>query len=106
MGRLRWQLVKQGDNEIVEEIHKLVVHKIHMGDVEDPDLMVAQPIYEWQQTPQGKFVMDHAVNTPSWERVMNPMYMGWTYMVVAELEKKRLTEYYLKFGNFIKDKHD
>ena len=106
MGRIRWRVVKQGGNEIVEEIHKLVVHKISMGDVEDPDLMVAQPIWDWQQTPQGKFIMDHAVETPSWERMTDVHYMGWTYFVVAELEKKRLTEYYLKFGNFIKDKHD
>ena len=29
------------------------VHHINMGDVEDPDLMVAPAIYEWQQTEAG-----------------------------------------------------
>lgn len=106
MGKIRWRVVGQGDNEIVEEIHKLAVHRINMGDVEDPDLMVAQPLWEWQQSPQGKFIMDHAIEKPSWQRMMSPSYMGWSYVVIAELEKKRLTEYYLKFGNFIKDTYD
>ena len=38
--------------EIVTITH--VVHTIRMGDVEDPDLMIAQPIWEWQQTDAGK----------------------------------------------------
>jgi hypothetical protein len=25
-----------------------------MGDVEDPELYAAQPLYEWQQTEQGQ----------------------------------------------------
>ena len=99
MGNVRYQLNK--DNQ-VDEIHTMAVHKIHMGDVEDPDLMVAQPIWEWQQSPQGQFVMDNAMIVPKWERVQNPMYMGWTYVIIAELEAKKLTEYYLKFGKFIK----
>ena len=31
---------------------------IRMGDVEDPDLMVAQSIWEWQQTDAGKWIME------------------------------------------------
>ena len=31
-----------------------------MGDADDVDIYVAQPIYEWQQTDQGKWVMQHA----------------------------------------------
>ena len=39
---------------------KVVVHKIRMGDVEDPDLYVAEPIYNWQQTDAGKFKIGRA----------------------------------------------
>ena len=31
-----------------------------MGDVDDVDIYAAQPIYEWQQTEQGQWVMKHA----------------------------------------------
>jgi len=46
----------------------VVVHTIRMGDVEDPDLFVARPIYEWQESDAGKFVMEHAVEKPYWHR--------------------------------------
>lgn len=100
MGNLRYQLNK---NNQVDKIHEVVVHKISMGDVDDPDLMVSQPIYDWQQSPQGKFVMDNAVIVPKWERHQNPLNWGHTYVIIAELESKKLTEYYLKFGKFIND---
>ena len=36
------------------EATEINVHEILMGDVEDPDLMIAAPIYEWQQTEAGR----------------------------------------------------
>ena len=97
MGRVKWELDKN-DNSVVYEIHEVVVHKINMGDVEDPDLMVASPIYDWQQSDAGKFVMENAVITPKWERYQNPMTWGHTYVIIAELEAKKLTEFYLRWG--------
>ena len=35
-----------------------VVHTIKMGDVEDPDLYVADPIWKWQQTEEGQWIND------------------------------------------------
>ena len=29
-----------------------------MGDVEDPEIYCAEPIYQWQQTPAGKWCME------------------------------------------------
>lgn len=94
----RYRVVHKDGEQIVEEIHKLVVHKINMGDVEDPDLMVADPIWKWQQTEAGKFVMANAVEQPMWQRHQDAMFYGWTYVIIAELEKKKLSEYYLRFG--------
>jgi hypothetical protein len=39
----------------------VVVHNFPMGDVEDPDLYAASPLYEWQQSEAGAWVMAHAV---------------------------------------------
>ena len=97
MGRVRYQLDKD-DDSVVHKIHEVVVHKINMGDVEDPDLMVASPIYDWQQSDAGKFVMKNAVITPKWERILSPLTYGWTYVIIAELEAKKLTEFYLRWG--------
>jgi hypothetical protein len=61
------------------------VHEFNMGDVEDPDLYAAQPIYEWQKTEAGKWIMEHAVEKPFWHRAMNPYTFGWTYYIIARL---------------------
>ena len=54
------------ENNVVKEIHKVVVYRFYLSDVEDPDLYAAQPMWEWQQSEQGKFVMEHAVDEPEW----------------------------------------
>ena len=32
----------------------MIFHQFNLGDVEDPDIYAAQPIWEWQQTEKGK----------------------------------------------------
>ena len=76
---------------------KQVVHHIRMGDVEDPDLFVAQPIWEWQQTEAGKWVMKNSMPTPSWHRYADPMTYGYQYQIVAYLSPKNLTYWKLKY---------
>lgn len=98
MGKVRWREVEQDNTLVVEEIREIVFHRIRMGDCEDPDLMVAAPIYDWQQTEQGKFVMNNSADQPRWERVVDPMTYGWSYYIIAEMETKKLAEYYLKWG--------
>ncbi len=98
MGKVRCRVVRKDGQEIVEEIYKVIVGKFDLADVEDPDLYAAEPIYKWQQTDAGKFVMNNAVEVPVFHRHLDPMFMGYRYIIVAELEKKKLSEYYLKFG--------
>ena len=99
MGQVRWQTRDDGSLHIIDEIHKVIVHRFTMGDVEDPDLYAGQPISEWQESAPGKFVMEHAVETPVWHRQADPVNWGHQYIIVAELEKKKLAEFYLKWGN-------
>jgi len=86
-------------NNMVIEKKTIVVHTITMGDVEDPDLMVAEPIWQWQQTPHGKWVMENAIpESPIWNRMADPVMWGHKYIISATFEGKKLTEYYLRFG--------
>ena len=85
-------------NDMVIEHHKIVVHKFTMGDVDDPDLYAAQPIWDWQQTDHGKWVMENCADTPEWSRMADPISWGHTYIISAVFESKKLTEYYLRFG--------
>jgi hypothetical protein len=75
------------------------VHQIHMGDVEDPDLFVAEPIWKWQQTDAGRFIMEHAVDKPYWTRSMDYSSYGHTYRIVARLSEQNETFWQLKWGN-------
>ena len=98
MGTVRYKINEENGSEIVEEIHKIVVHKFSMGDVEDPDLYAAEPLWKWQESEQGKFVMEHAVEVPVWHRQVDAQFYGHQYVVVAELEAKKLSEFYLRWG--------
>ena len=85
------------DNHVVET-KKIVVHTFIMGDVEDPDLYAAEPLYQWQQSDAGKWVMENAIDTPEWSRIADPISYGHKYYITAVFNTKSLTEYYLRFG--------
>lgn len=95
---VRWQVRVENGREIVDEIHKVVVHQFRVSDVEDPDLYAAEPLYKWQESDQGKFIMEHAITTPEWRRTNNFATYGHDYAIVAEIEKKKLSEFYLRWG--------
>ena len=99
MGSIRFKVIEQDGQRIVQEIHKVVVHQFTMGDVEDPDLYAAEPLWKWQESEPGKFVMEHAVDQPEWHRHLDPGTYGYKYAITAELESKKLSEFYLKWGN-------
>lgn len=83
---------------IVVEIKNVVVHSFTMGDVEDPDLMAAEPLWQWQESEQGQWVMKHAVDQPEWHRMQDLNVMGWRYAVKAKLTAKDYTFWILKWG--------
>lgn len=75
-----------------------VVHTIRMADSEDPDLFVSQPIYEWQQTDAGKYVMANSKPEPMWFRGLDyPTHYGYTYTIKAYFSPEQLTYYKLRF---------
>jgi hypothetical protein len=99
MGKVRWEQSYKDDQLVVKEIHKVIVHRFRLGDVEDPDLYAAEPLYKWQESDPGKFVMEHAIDKPIWHRQLDQSTYGYQYVIEAELEMKKLSEYYLRFGN-------
>jgi len=84
-------------------IHKVVVHKFTMGDVDDPDLYAAQPLYDWQSSEMGAWVMARAVDTPEWHRQPDMLQYGYQYAIVAKLKDVDYTWWMLKWGNAVLD---
>jgi hypothetical protein len=82
----------------VHKIHNVVVHRFSMGDVEDPDLYAGQPIIEWQRSEKGAWVMEHAVESPIWHRMVDHASFGYSYVIRAKLKDIDYTFYQLKWS--------
>jgi hypothetical protein len=82
----------------VEQTKTVVVHRFTMGDVEDPDLYAATPLAEWEKSEAGQWVMNNAVETPSWHRMADPYNYGYRYEIRARLRGAALTEWLLRFS--------
>ena len=80
-----------------ESTTSIVVHTFRVSDVEDPDLYAGQPIIDWQQTEAGKWVMENAIQKPSWHRIISYDTYGYMYQIRAELTPKQLIYYKLRF---------
>jgi hypothetical protein len=82
----------------VEECREVTVHSFTMGDVEDPDLYAAQPLFEWQQSEQGQWIMNNAADVPIWHRLADNTGFGYKYIIKAKLMGPALTEWLLRYG--------
>ncbi len=78
-------------------MRKVTFHSFTLGDVDDPDIYAAQPIYEWQQTEQGKWVMTHC-HDPRY--TIGPDGASWGHRVrlYGELQDSDATFWELKWG--------
>ena len=74
---------------------KYVLHEFTMGDVEDVEIYAAEPIYEWQQTPEGKFCMEKASDT-TYNIISDPVTMGHRVIITGYLSGKHATFWALK----------
>jgi hypothetical protein len=84
------------DDQVVR-FNDICVHEFTMGDVEDPDLYAAQPIWEWQESEAGKFIMEHAAESPYWIRQVDYNSYGHQYKIMARLSEQNQTFFRLKF---------
>lgn len=84
------------DNCVVR-FSDICVHEFTMGDVEDPDLYAGEPLWKWQNSEAGKFVMEHAVEQPYWIRQMDHSSYGYKYKIMARLSEPNQTFFRLKF---------
>jgi len=91
------QYIKIGDR--VEEVKTVTVFEFTVSDVDDPELYAADPLWKWQNSEQGQWVMKNALDTPQWYPLQEPMTYGWRYIVTAKLTGPRMTEWLLKYGN-------
>ncbi len=70
-----------------------------MGDVDDPDIYVAEPIMRWRQTNVGAWALENAQEL-SYNICPDPSTFGYRVDIVGKIDDPRIiTEYYLRFGH-------
>jgi len=78
---------------------KINFHTFTMGDVEDVEIYAAQPIYEWQQTDHGRWVMENAHNL-TYHTTPDLALYGHRIVIRGEItDPQKVTEYYLRWPN-------
>lgn len=79
------------------DLHTYTVFECSIGDVEDPDIYAAQPMYEWQQTDAGKWVMENAAETPRYHIGADYNTYGYRCSIRASFAERQAVEYCLRF---------
>lgn len=78
---------------------RMTFHEFTMGDVDDIDIYIADPIHKWQQTEQGRWVMTNARDLKYYTSP-DPNTLGHRVAIRGEIEQgPLLTEYFLKWPN-------
>lgn len=79
------------------DLLRIKFHSFTLGNVDDVEIHAAQPIYEWQQTPPGKWCMAHASDV-TWHQALDYHRMGYCVTIYGYLEPKLATEYFLRYS--------
>lgn len=85
------------ENNVPIEYFTVLAHTFSLGDVEDPELYAAVPILEWQQSEEGKWIMEHAAEPPYYQSFIDYSAYGYKYAIYAKLQSKNFTFWSLKF---------
>jgi hypothetical protein len=75
----------------------VIAHRFNVGDVEDPDIYAGQPIYEWEQSEAGQWMMQNSDPTPLWQREHNRLTYGTEYVIKAYLTPEKYIYWKLKY---------
>ena len=92
MCAVRWTVDKE---HTVTEIHKAVVHRFYLHGIDEPDIFAADMLNQWEKSEPGQFVKEHAIAKPIWRSNFDHRIIKYEYAIIAELEAKKLSEFYL-----------
>ena len=76
---------------------EIVVHRFTVPWSEDAVLTAGAPLWEWEQSEAGKWVMEHAVEKPRWERAMHILTCNQEFAIIARLTEPDQIFFRLKF---------
>jgi len=94
---LQYKIESINGEEVVTK--RVVVHQFTIYDsTDDPDLWAAEPLYQWEHSEAGQWVMQHSLEKPVWHRQWAAdLIMCYRYVVVARLTLRDQTFFKLKY---------
>ena len=97
--------VHQHTNESGQLVDRLsrniIVHEftVTVWDDSDHAIIAAEPLYKWEHSDAGQWVMEHAVEKPVFTSTTEWAILAYRYIVRARLYEEDITFYQLKWGN-------
>ena len=74
-----------------------IVHKFFISATEDPDLWAGFTLCKWENSEAGKWVMNNAIEKPTWHRSLSMDTYGYEYQIKAKLAPEQITYWKLKY---------
>ena len=74
------------------------VHEFYVGDTEDPVILAGSPMWDWQHSPAGQWVIEHAVEQPYWHRDLCANTYSYRFRIIARLSEPDQVFFKLKWG--------
>ena len=84
------------------QFRDVCVYEFRMTDGEDPDIMASEPIWQWQHSDQGKWIMEQAIEKPYWIRAIDHLTFEYRYRIIARLSEQMECFWRLRWGGINK----
>lgn len=97
MDSVRYQLTDQQEVAAFRKIEVLQFSIPEYSDAIGVSADLKHMLKEWSDSDRGKFVLEHAIETPQLQSYTRYTDYATRFVVIAELPEYRITEYYLKF---------
>jgi hypothetical protein len=94
-GNINHDVIVVDDHAV--RIHTILAHTFRVGDVEDPILYAALPLYQWEHSEEGQWIMQHAVEAPKWHRQADPLNYDYSFAITAKLKERDYTYWLVKW---------
>jgi hypothetical protein len=80
---------------------RTLFYQFNMGDVEDPEIYCAGPIWDWQQSEYGRWCMEHSTEQPSYHINHDYNTYGYKCAVWGKLTEQDYTFHQLKWTGYV-----
>ncbi len=75
----------------------MILHSFIMNGMEDPEIYAAEPILAWQNSEQGRWVMNHVTEPPVFHIMHDANTYGHRVVISGNLSPEAQTYFLLKY---------